>query len=118
VFAQIKDVVVKTLITTEPPLYEGLEEAPGSRNCCFELYGFDILIDSDLKPWLLEVNVLPSLSSSSMFDKKVKTVVVCDVLTLVGVRGYDKNKVHDDLDFSKPLDEHSYNTAMEIPRVF
>lgn len=31
VFAQIKDVVVKTLITVEPPLYDGLQEAPGSR---------------------------------------------------------------------------------------
>jgi len=39
------------------------------------------------------VNVLPSLSSSSPFDKVVKTLLICDVLTLVGIRGYDKKKV-------------------------
>jgi hypothetical protein len=52
------------------------------------------LIDATLKPWILEVNVLPSLSSSSVFDKRIKTMVVCDALTLVGIRGYDKQKFH------------------------
>lgn len=53
-----------------------------------------MLIDKKLKPWLIEVNVLPSLSSSSPFDKSIKTMLICDLLNLVGVRGYDKKKVH------------------------
>jgi len=85
---------VKTLLSVEPHIVSNLNKSSGSRTSCFELYGFDILIDEDLKPWLLEVNVLPSLSSSSPFDKIVKTLLICDVLTLVGVRGYDKKKVH------------------------
>lgn len=52
------------------------------------------MIDDKLKPWVIEVNVLPSLSSSSPFDKRIKTMVVCDTLTLVGIRGYDKKKFH------------------------
>jgi hypothetical protein len=99
----------------EPPIVNDLDSCPGSRQNCFELYGFDVLIDSDLKPWLLEVNVLPSLSSSSMFDKRVKTTVICDVLTLIGIRGYDKNKVHEDPDFEKPLDQHSYDKTEDVP---
>jgi hypothetical protein len=66
---------------------------PTTRNNCFELYGFDVMIDANLKPWVLEVNVLPSLSSSSNFDKKIKTQLVCDTLTLVGILGYDKLKL-------------------------
>ena len=93
-FNQMKDIIMKTLVSVEPTINSSLAKNPTSRNNCFELYGFDILIDAQLKPWILEVNVLPSLSSSSVFDKRIKTMLVCDALTLVGIRGYDKQKFH------------------------
>jgi hypothetical protein len=109
---------LKTLISVEPEIVSALDSCPGNRGSCFELYGFDILIDSDLRPWLLEVNVLPSMSSSSMFDKKVKTTLICDVLTLVGVRGYDKKKVHEDPEFEKPVDQKSFTSSSKVPKAF
>lgn len=66
------------------------------KNQCFELYGFDVMIDSKMRPWLLEVNVCPSLSSSSPYDKQVKTLLLCDTLHLVGFKLYDRKKMEDD----------------------
>lgn len=49
----------------------------------FELYGLDVLIDSDFKPWLLEVNACPSLTASTKEDEDLKTNMLDDCFTVV-----------------------------------
>lgn len=82
--------MVKALISVEPHIINQMSRFTKHKNVCFELFGFDILLDSKLKPWLLEVNISPSLSSSSPLDKKIKTVLICDTLNLIGVHPYDR----------------------------
>mmetsp|Transcript_17919 Transcript_17919/g.17906 ORF Transcript_17919/g.17906 Transcript_17919/m.17906 type:complete len:123 (+) Transcript_17919:874-1242(+) len=50
---------------------------------CFEMYGYDILIDNDLKPWLLEVNASPSLTTSTEKDVVLKSQLLRDVFAIV-----------------------------------
>ena len=49
----------------------------------FEMYGFDILIDASLKPWLIEVNASPSLSATTVSDRLLKATVINDVFSIV-----------------------------------
>ena len=50
---------------------------------CFELYGFDLLVDSGLQPWLIEVNASPSLSATTAADKNLKHDLINDMLNII-----------------------------------
>ena len=50
---------------------------------CFELYGYDILIEENLKPWLIEVNASPSLSTTTEADRKMKTNIMESAFRIV-----------------------------------
>jgi tubulin polyglutamylase TTLL4 len=70
--SSLRDIVIKTLLSVAPALNDMLKNNVSNRYSCFELFGFDVLLDSDLKPWLLEVNISPSLHSTSSLDLSVK----------------------------------------------
>ncbi|CAG4937157.1 unnamed protein product [Colias eurytheme] len=57
---------------------------PPARNC-FEFYGFDILLDDSLKPWLIEVNLSPALAADCEADITVKQPMLHELFDLLGL---------------------------------
>lgn len=60
---------------------------------CFEILGFDILLDKDCKPWLLEVNNKPSMGADSSFDREVKTSVIHGAMHIINLQPNFKKSV-------------------------
>jgi len=48
------------------------------------------MIDENFKPWLLEVNSSPSLSSDTPLDRTIKEKVIADALRIAGVSSTDR----------------------------
>jgi hypothetical protein len=77
-FIQITDIVTHSLLAVQNTIIADRH--------CFELYGYDVIIDSDLKPWLLEVNASPSLSSDTDSDHELKATMLNHALEYAPTR--------------------------------
>jgi Tubulin-tyrosine ligase family len=62
-FGQVLNRIVQLITISFKSVQNKLN--PRSRQHCFELFGYDFIIDSDIKPWLIEVNTNPCLELSS-----------------------------------------------------
>jgi len=91
-FQSIKDIVIKSILSISDESIKFIKRLTKHNNCLFELYGFDILIDSEFKPWLMEINLNPSLNVDTKLDYKIKSMLISDILTLVGIIPYKHKK--------------------------
>lgn len=86
--AEIEDLIIKTLIAVQPSLshfYHSCQPEDVENSMCFEILGFDVMLDHKLQPWLLEVNHAPSFATESELDRVVKTEVLRDTFGLLNM---------------------------------
>ncbi len=91
---KIYHVINMTMISIEPQVNSAIDMfVPFKSRNCFQLFGFDILIDESLEPTLIEVNFSPSLACGTPLDLHVKSHVIADTLSLAMVQPYDHAKM-------------------------
>ncbi|CAG2193524.1 TTLL7 [Mytilus edulis] len=93
----ISDMIVKTLLVSMPHLLHAYRMcrpcAPsGSDSVCFEVLGFDVLLDRNLKPWLLEINRSPSFGTDEKIDWDIKSALIENTIKLLNIKVSDKRR--------------------------
>lgn len=72
-----------------------LRDCSASRGRCFELYGFDFLLDGDGKrAWLLEINESPDLRAHSQEKSRACSDMLDDLVELVGAHAAPPPPAH------------------------
>ncbi|KAM8877156.1 putative tubulin polyglutamylase TTLL9 [Synchiropus picturatus] len=78
-FKMIDNIIISSLLSVQNIIINDKH--------CFELYGYDILLDQYLKPWLIEVNASPSMTPSSQDDHLLKYRLLEDTLNIIDMEG-------------------------------
>ncbi|CAF4014313.1 unnamed protein product [Rotaria sp. Silwood2] len=94
---EIQNIVIKTIFLAEPHILTTYrmcrpEVLPTSESVCFELLGFDILIDKKLKPWIIEVNRCPSFDVNRQVEFDIKIKLLYETFDLLRFRQSDRKK--------------------------
>lgn len=120
-WSEIDDLIVKTFISGLPYLQHSYRISFPFHDivsACFELLGFDIILDEHLKPILLEVNRSPSFNLNEEEDKQVKIPLINDTLQLVCNGSIDKRQVLKE-DKLRAMDRNSQkNPKIKADNVF
>jgi len=84
----INDLVIKTMCIAQPylqHLYKSSQPDDIENQMCFQILGFDVMLDHNLKCQLLEVNQSPSFTTDSPLDYKIKKALIQDTIKILNL---------------------------------
>ncbi len=56
---------------------------PNNLKFSFQIFGYDFMIDENLNPWIIEINMSPSMDHSTPVTKKLVKMVQRDMANLI-----------------------------------
>ncbi|XP_071844447.1 uncharacterized protein [Apostichopus japonicus] len=95
IWHDIHDVIIKTLISAHPILKHNYRTCFPNHikgSACFEILGFDVMLDKKQRPWILEVNHSPSFHTDSKLDREVKEDLLYNTMCLINLTPFDRKR--------------------------
>jgi len=88
--------VVKGMMSFESKIATEISKKNLQQNC-FQLFGTDLDVDSNLKVWLIESNVNPTLSAKTSFERAFQFEFIKDMINMLGMAKWDSKLYKNDL---------------------
>lgn len=134
-FAGIEDLIGISVIAAREKMREQSQSYGVDTQGAYELLGLDCVIDSELKPWILECNLSPSLDICSTDEAQGKEEIqtkkgmVAEIVHMLGLNDIDQStlsqseKTHRELSRAKGFqcvfptkDANNYLHCFPVPR--
>jgi tubulin polyglutamylase TTLL5 len=90
-FTQLKELITLTVIAAREAMRKRTKRLTENSTGCYELIGLDCMVDDNIKPWIIECNLSPSLSTYADPDAGADDEVVAkremvkDLVQLLGL---------------------------------
>ncbi len=97
-FQRITDMLALSVAAAHEEMRGKTLKAGGDLSGCYELLGFDCMVDDDLNPWLLECNLSPSLDvcaepeDGGDDEARIKRALVADLVNMVGLNNAEGDR--------------------------
>ena len=79
---EYREKVEKKIIEIMRLVFVTVKDKLDKKYGCFELFGFDMLIDDELNPRLIEINTNPALFTDTTTQKELLPKLVDDIITM------------------------------------
>ena len=114
--SQIEDIFIKLIISVKEKLINEIDKFNLESSNFYHLIGFDIILDENLKAYLLETNRKCGFRANNYAEKYYTHNIIADTLNIIGIRPIVPNQSNKELNKIEILKENIEESLCELDR--
>ena len=115
-YSEVGDIFIKMMITVREKIIDNIEKTNLQYSNFYHLIGFDIILDENLKPYLLETNRRCGFRNDNDAEKYYTYNIIADTLNIIGLRPKDLNFVNENKNKEDLIKENVEESLCELDR--
>ena len=116
IFSEVGDIFIKMMITVREKIINYIEKTKLQCSNFYHLIGFDIILDENLKPYLLETNRRCGFRNDNDAEKYYTYNIIVDTLNIVGLRPKNMNFISEKKNKKELIKENLEESFCELDR--